>query len=704
LAQAQGFAAEGSAQSSMKMIPLLLLTVAQGYSLAQGVTPVQKVIQMLQEMSAKGQAEKSKEAEVFAKYNSFCISTTKVKAAAIKKATEDIALLQADIQKAMSDVAVATRKIGKLDATIGELEASAAKAKAVREEEHETYLKTHGDATATVDSIQRGIQAMQGGQMPSMLQAKQKAALAQVSKLAKLPVKAKRVLVSFLSQKSEFTPPEEEKANALAVSAPEAAAYEFQSGGLIDMMKKLEYKFVQEKHEIEKEEMKVQAAYDMVATDLANEIQGHTDTRNAEAATKSAREQAAAESKAELEDTQKSKAADEKYLATLSAECEMASSDFESRQQLRDEEMAAIAKAVEIMSGGSVSGAADKHLPALTQTQALSLLRSKPESKLSRKKVAGFLQSRAAKVGSKLLSMVAQKVGSDPIEDVKKMMKDMIVQLMEQATEESDHKAWCDKELASNKMTRDKKSEGVAALTTQKDKLNADIAKLQEGIAELTRNIAQIDAAVAQATIDRSEEAAKNEETIADAKEAQKAVSQALAVLKDFYRKAATATALAQTEANAEALEEPPSSPFKKSYNGMGASSGGVVGMLEVIASDFARLEADTETSESQSSTEFERFSAESAKDKAVKSQDMFTKEKTQASKKVALTDTVGDLKATQGELDSALVYFEKLKPDCVTVKSDYEERVARREAEIQGLEESLAFFNGQDLPPMGLF
>jgi len=598
----------------------------------------------------------------------------------------------------MSDVAVATRKIGKLDATIGELEASAAKAKAVREEEHETYLKTHGDATATVDSIQRGIQSMQGGQMPSMLQAKQKAALAQVAKLAKLPVRAKRVLVSFLSQKSEFTPPEEETANALSVSAPEAAAYEFQSGGLIDMMKKLEYKFVQEKHEIEKEEMKVQAAYDMVATDLANEIQGHTDTRNAEAATKSAREQAAAESKGELEDTQKSKAADEKYLATLSAECEMASSDFESRQQLRDEEMAAIAKAVEIMSGGSVSGAADKHLPALTQ--AFSLLRSKPETKLSRKKVAGFLQSRAAKVGSKLLSMVAQKVGSDPIEDVKKMMKDMIVQLMEQATEESDHKAWCDKELASNKMTRDKKSEGVAALTTQKDKLTADIAKLQEGIAELTRNIAQIDAAVAQATIDRSEEAAKNEETIADAKEAQKAVSQALAVLKDFYRKAATATALAQTEA----MEDPPSSPFKKSYKGMGASSGGVVGMLEVIASDFARLEADTETSESQSSTEFERFSAESAKDKAVKSQDMFTKEKTQASKKVALTDTVGDLKAMQGELDSALVYFDKLKPDCVTVKSDYEERVARREAEIQGLEESLAFFNGQDLPPMGLF
>ena len=41
-------------------------------------------------------------------------------------------------------------------------------------------------------------------------------------------------------------------------------------------------------------------------------------------------------------------------------------------------------------------------------------------------------------------------------------------------------------------------------------------------------------------------ESAKNKETVADAKEAQTAVSQALTVLKEFYAKAAEATALVQ--------------------------------------------------------------------------------------------------------------------------------------------------------------
>ena len=65
-----------------------------------------------------------------------------------------------------------------------------------------------------------------------------------------------------------------------------------------------------------------------------------------------------------------------------------------------------------------------------------------------------------------------------------------------------------------------------------------------EEISELTQAIAEIDASVAEATLTRQEEKANNKETVEDAKEAQTAVSQATAVLKEFYRKAATATAL----------------------------------------------------------------------------------------------------------------------------------------------------------------
>merc|ERR1719453_2978095 len=208
------------------------------------------------------------------------------------------------------------------------------------------------------------------------------------------------------------------------------------------------------------------------------------------------------------------------------------------------------------------------------------------------KAISKFLKGKAAKTGSKLLSLVAQKVdaimpnipgvtpldlGEDPIGTVKKMIRDMVLQLMDEANEEASQRGWCTTELGTNKQTRDEKTDGVEKLTTQKDKLTADIAKLGEEIAELTKAIAGIDAAVAEATLTRNEEKATNTETIADAKEAQGAVSQALTVLKEFYQKAATATALVQASKDgnfALMQDEPQKNPFADdTYNGMGGES-----------------------------------------------------------------------------------------------------------------------------------
>merc|ERR1712060_555524 len=99
----------------------------------------------------------------------------------------------------------------------------------------------------------------------------------------------------------------------------------------------------------------------------------------------------------------------------------------------------------------------------------------------------------------------------------------------------------------------------------------------------------------------RMAEKAKNTQTIADAKEAQTAVAQALTVLKEFYAKAAESTAFVQQQPEAPET-------FDKPYTGMGGASGGVVGMLEVIESDFARLQTDTEANEEASQQEFDDF------------------------------------------------------------------------------------------------
>merc|ERR1719248_514986 len=134
--------------------------------------------------------------------------------------------------------------------------------------------------------------------------------------------------------------------------------------------------------------------------------------------------------------------------------------------------------------------------------------------------------------------MIAQQAAANPFGKVKKMIKDLISKLVQEATEEAEHKGWCDTELTTNQQTRDKKTEEVAQLTQEVEDLTAEIAALTQAIEELTAAIAELDAAMAKATADREASKEKNTETITDAKEAQAAVEAAMSVLKEFYAKA----------------------------------------------------------------------------------------------------------------------------------------------------------------------
>merc|ERR1719453_2092610 len=268
------------------------------------------------------------------------------------------------------------------------------------------------------------------------------------------------------------------------------------------------------------------------------------------------------------------------------------------------------------------------------------------------------------------------------------MIKDLIVRLMEEANEEAEHKGWCDTELSTNEQTRKEKTSAVETLHAEIDELTASIAKATQEITDLTAEIADIDKAVAEATEIREKEKADNTQTISDSQDAQTAVAQAVTVLKEFYEKAAEATSLIQQEPEI----------FDAPYQGMQSENGGVVGMLEVIQSDFARLETDTKASEAEAQRQFDEFSSESAVNRAAATKDVEHKTTKRTNEQGTLSTKKADLEGTQKELDAALAYYEKLKPSCVDAGVSYDERVQRRKEEIESLQEALRILNGEDL------
>merc|ERR1719169_307302 len=164
--------------------------------------------------------------------------------------------------------------------------------------------------------------------------------------------------------------------------------------------------------------------------------------------------------------------------------------------------------------------------------------------------VTDFLTNESRRLHSRSLGLLAEKVAADPFAKVKKLIDEMITRLLEEANADAEKKGFCDKELETNKITRDKLTAEIDELDAAIEEGKATIMKLTDDIAKLTKEVAELDAAMQEATSLREAEKEKNAATIADAKAAQDAVQAATAVLKDFYAKAAQATALLQTSSS----------------------------------------------------------------------------------------------------------------------------------------------------------
>jgi len=666
-------------QISMKtMLVLVLATAAKADDGTEQVTPIEKVIQLMNGMLEKGKSEKQAEQVQFAAYKQWCDNTIKQKTAAIKEANEQIEVLKADIQMYTADAEELQKQIAKAEEDVTVWNNDMKAATGVREIEKADYDAAHTDYSESIDALGRAIAVLKK-QTPD----KKQAALIQLKSSNLVPDYAKQRIEAFLAEDEDQDP-------EATASAPEANAYEFQSQGILDMLNDLIRKFKDERTTLEKEEADSRNAYEMLMNDMTKQVEFAEEGIEKDKLDKTKAMKAKAEAEGDLEETITTRDDDQKYLDDTSATCAQKAKDFELRQQLRAEEIEAIEKAIEIISSKAVSGAGAKHLPTLIQSKASAFaqLRSRASSTNPQQfQVAMFLEDRAKQLNSRILGALAERVEKDPFKKVKKMIKDLIDKLMQEAAEEAAHKGWCDAELATNYKTRKEKTDAVETLKSEIDELNASIAKLTEEITELSAAIADLDTAVAKATKMREEEKVKNAETIKDAQEAQTAVAQALTVLKDFYAKAGKATAFAQQP-----------EVFDKPYKGMGGMAGGVVGMLEVIESDFARVQAETSAAEAQAAAEYKQFMHDSTVDKADKQRDMEHKKTKKENEEAAVVETTTDLEGTQKELDAALRYYDKLKPSCVDTGVSYEDRVARRKEEIQSLQEALKILSGEDI------
>jgi hypothetical protein len=594
--------------------PLFVLIALRSCFAERGIsaiTPIQQVVKLLEGMVTTSKAAKHEENVQFAGFKQFCDTVTVQKEKDIKESDGMIELLKADIEKANSEATRLGKEIGGHETDITGWDKDKKDSTKVRDTERATYLEAHRDYTESIEALGQAMIMLknQNFDRPAVSFLQEMGAT-----LDSTPKEALTAVHAFLEtakgQKDAEPDPEDDLGY-------KATAYKFQSGAIIEMLEGLKAKFKKELTKLESDEVARRQAYDMLAQNLKDQTTDGEQSIQSKTMTQAKQKQLSIEKAADLTEVTGVRKSDAQYLSDLSSLCEKKTAEFKSRTKLREEEIEALEKAIEIISGDDVDDA-KKHLPSLLtyelgKASSFAQLRSSTSSP-NQMRAADFLREEAVRLSSNVLSTLAMEARADPFGKVKKLIQELINRLMEEATNEAEHKGWCDKELATNKHTRETKSAEVDELTASIEGLEADIKNLKKTIKKKSEEVAKIEADVAEFTAKRNNETATNAATLKDSKEGQAAIKSAIKVLKDFFAKAAKAKSFAQTTEGQQ-----PEAPeiFDGAYKGQQDAKGGVIGMLEVILSDFERLESDTNSAEQAAQNEYDEFMSDSAQAKA---------------------------------------------------------------------------------------
>merc|ERR1712113_845832 len=203
-----------------------------------------------------------------------------------------------------------------------------------------------------------------------------------------------------------------------------------------------------------------------------------------------------------------------------------------------------------------------------------------------------------------------------------------------------------------------------------------EVKELQAELAALAKLQAEMDRI-------RQEEHAAFVQAKADLELGLEGVRQALTVLREYYG------------GSASFLQQPqPSKPLLHSAaTGAGNS---IIGILEVVESDFANNLAKETTEEDDAEAQYQKVTQENKVTKTMKDQDVKykTQEYTGLDKNIAAM--TADRETADTELSAVMDYYGKVKDRCIAKPETYEQRKARRESEINGLKQALSILESE--------
>jgi len=635
---------------------------------ANEASPIAKVIQMVSDLETKIIGEGEEAQKTYEEFAEWCEETSKNVKFEIKTGKNEVSSLKATIEKEGANIATQTSTIEDLAADISTDEADLKAATEIRDKENADFQAQEKDLVETIDIVERAVgiieKEMKGG-----------AAMVQLKKATNV-VEALKAMVDAQS----LTAADSKKLTALVQSssdddsegAPDPAAYENQSGGVVGVLNDLLEKAQGELDAARAKEQADLNNFQMLHQSLTDEIKFATKEMDEAKKSKSESEESKATAEGDLDVTTKDLNNDLAELDELHHNCMTKANDFEAETKSRGEELKALATAKKIIIEAT----------SLAQTSFLQKSQISTRADLVNYEAVRYVHDLARKQHSTELAQLASRLSStvkfssgsqaDVFAKIKGLITDMVEKLEAEAEADATEKAYCDKELAETNQKKDDKTAEIEKLTAKIDSMSSQSKQLKGEIATLQKELGELTASQAEMDKLRAEEKALFEANSAETEKGLNGIKLALKVLNEYYSKA------------------------DKAHSSSDGASSGIIGLLEVCESDFSKELTEMTAAEETSQNQYDAQTKENEITKATKEQDVKYKTKESNGLDKGVAEYGSDKSGVETELSAVNEYLAQLEGRCISKAETYSERKARREAEINGLKEALTVLENE--------
>lgn len=637
-------------------------------TVAHAVSPMEKVFSMLSDLETKVVEDGKAAEQAYENYTKFCTRGKRDLGYDIQDGEKTVEELTASIDKSSSDIEVSSSKIQELQGAITKSEADLKAATDMRTKEQAEHKAAKIELEDATDMLGRAMKTLSKG--TALLQEPGSAAnlvqaLGAVVDAAAFPNHEKQSLMAFVES---------------ATAQPAVAAYQSKSGGILSTLEDMKEKARDDLTTLISEDKKAQHSYLMLKQSLEMQMAADKKEMDQAKAVHAEASEAKATAEADLDGSSKDLANDKTSLQQLEASCSQADDDYQEATKSRSEELEALKKAQEVLQEKTGAAQAGVYGAAMFLQVKSSGAFEVVQKVRSLAKKAG--SSNLENLASNIESLLQTRQGADVFAKVKDLIQNMITSRKEEAAADATKKAYCDEEQTKTNAKLEELTGTKESLSVKVDKKSSEAETLKSEAATLQRELADLSKLQIEMDETRREESAAFKKQKTDLEQGLEGVRSALSVLRDYYESGATSF-----------LQQPALGHSKDT-----AASTGILGMLEVVESDFGRSLAQAEIVEATKAEEYDTMSKQNKLTKVQKDADQKFKSKTAMALDKAVADLSSDTAANQEELAAVETYKESLAKQCADGGMSYAERAAKREEEIEGLKDALASLGGTDL------